>query len=33
MRAAEKVNCVPDTAVFICHKLIVSMLRARKVSS
>lgn len=33
MRVAEKVNCAPDSAVFIFHKLVVSMLRARKVSS
>lgn len=33
MGAAEKVNCVPDSAVFICHKLIVSTLRACKLSS
>lgn len=33
MRTGGKVNCVPDTAVFISHQLIVSMLRACDMSS
>ena len=33
MRTAEKVNCAPESAIFISHQLIVSMLRACEKSS